>query len=145
MRRLILLAAIATVAVAAAPSAVAKTANCHKAKTCTAATVDPTFACDGTNCTYTATGLPANTDYQLSVAFTPTDGSTVGCHLGVSALPTDGSGVYSYSVPEARVKCSNYPGATGGSGNVTAWLRDASSAFFNDPAVPGTEITVAVS
>lgn len=124
----------------AAPAA-AHNSNCHKTKKCSAAAVDPSFACDGTTCTLTVTGLAATTDYQASIHFVGADGH--GCNTGISSQTSDDTGALAFTAPESFVKCG-----LGEGGTVTAWARAGDSASFNDPPVvlsDGTLATVTVT
>lgn len=128
MKRLALLASLAAF-VFAAPAHADRGGVPHR-KAPTAPVLS--FSCDGALCVYAISPGPLAplTAYDTSIHFENLLG--VGCNTGTGGWHSDASGALVQVLDQTEIKC----GAIG-PGTVTAWARNAGTAF-DAPAIPGT-------
>jgi hypothetical protein len=128
MRKLLLLLAVVA-ALAFPTAALAK----HHRKPAP----DPSFTCSAGVCTFLVEGLQANTAYEASIEYVPSNPAQYGCNTGLGDWNSNADGVYTVKLDASQgfdIECAN-SGGNIAPGTVTAWLRAGSSTDFNDPPV----------
>jgi hypothetical protein len=142
MRKILSLTAVIIGLVLLPATGLAKKPASHPPHPNKAAT-DPTLVCDGTNCTYTATGLTPGDKQQTSFKYVPDSNTVPSCNTGEGGHIVNADGSISYTDTEDWLIGCNGPADDRLPGTLTAWMVPVGGMFFDE--VPGTEISIHVT
>lgn len=132
----LLLVTLAVLFVCAAPAAANNGHHHHQTA------IDPAFTCNGTTCTYVATGLAAGEHVSARFEYLAATGS--GCDTGYGNANADATGTFTLTEDEVYLLACNDPLALSLPGTMTAWLATDSTPW-DAPVIAGTLHTFPVS